>query len=141
MRGHRSAIRRQSRGALCALTLLLGGCYSTTLDLDELQQPVTMSPSAIAHRTDTSPGQADVGSYAALRAYQFRAILMSSQMAVADDAQAAAFEQIGGDPRRAVTGVRLHVDFTGSYLVLAALARVQIRAEGSVVELDGEVDE
>lgn len=131
----RSAARRRASLALCTLLLALGGCYTTRLDMDDLNQPVTMSESAIAHRSDASPEEAEVGSYAALRAYQSTVTPGSTKMTNVNDPQAAAFQLIGGDPRRAITGVRLHADGRGVYLVFFAHATIQVGVEGRVVEL------
>lgn len=129
-------------GALLLVTC--GACMSVSYDMRKLSQPVIMNRNPFVHAVESRVQLAPVDTYQAM---VFNAMVVTSQggpggssqttttSAAVNEAQAKAFEKIGGDNSLAITDVMLNANSFGMNLLFGVADRVEIIGKGSVQKI------
>jgi hypothetical protein len=126
---------------LAACCAVAASCASVTIDLSDLRQPVMLNSIDALRALRATDGSArgldpvKVDTWEAsvgLRNVQYPYGSVSTRT---DDAQAVAFEQIGGLPLRAIADVRLYVASTAVFGLVWSHNAVKVLPSGDVVDL------
>lgn len=125
-----------------ALSLPMAACTSVTLDLTDLEHPVLLNDSVFV---GPDPPFDHVDAYSASVETRTSRMIMiygggkqrtyheQRKDVRVDDAQAAAYEAIGGKLHHAIHGVRIRAHATCHNLILAYGQQVEIEVQGKVV--------
>ena len=126
-------------GGLVFLILALCSCMSATYDMRKLEQPVTMNGNPFAPSRHPRLSLKPVDGFSALVSEGMSASSGGGQSqnthVAANEAQAKAFEKIGGDRVMTITDVQLQIESLGINLVMAMGAGVKISATGTVQKI------
>lgn len=122
---------------LCwACLFLSSSCLTATLDLRDLEEPVILNGNPFLGGEPEGRVASQVAEYKGQVGESSVASGYSSSRTVANDAQAAAFEQIGGSKNRAITGLSIEVTGWGMNALFALGEVVAISAKGKVMEYE-----
>jgi len=119
--------------AILLLAGTLPACKTAVVDLRAIDQPVLFGSTAHPDEREVQGYEAETG----LRLLVIASGTSSSTVIglLKNDPQAAAFESVGGDSRRGISGVRVDARAATLFLLLAVFVKVEADLSGTVVEL------
>jgi hypothetical protein len=143
-RSGRGGWKGRARRATCSgsvlLCTVLCSCMSVMYDLRDLEQPVTMNGNPFVCAPDAAPSLRPIDGYVASVSKAVGGASSSMNTTSMDEerneAQARAFEKIGGDASLAITDVRLDAESLGVFLLTAIMASSKVGAMGAVQQID-----
>ena len=134
-----------ARFGVCILLLATcGACMSVTYDMRKLTQPVVMNKNPFVHGADPRVQMSPVNTY---QARVSTMLMVSSQggpggnsqttttSSAVNEAQANAFEKIGGDDSMVITDVMLNTYSFGLNLLIIVADGIEMAGKGSVQKI------
>lgn len=122
------------------ILFIFNSCMSAKLDMRELKQPVTMNNNPFVYSEGESiPTLNPVDSYSAevSESYFYSSFMgqSQSQTDVKNEAQLKAFEKIGGDPSKTITGAKIESQYFAINWLIAMGNFISISATGTVSQV------
>ena len=135
-----------ARLGVCVLLLATcSACMSVTYDMRKLSQPVILNRNPFVHAAESRVQMSQIDTY---QAAVFVAMVVTSQgggpgggsqtttaNTSVNEAQAKAFEKIGGDNSMAITDVMFNANSFGMNLLIGVADRVEMIGKGSVQKI------